>query len=174
MRDEGGEPVVVAEAQFDGRDGVVLVDHRDRPERTQPVEGALRVAMLNAPADVVGGEQHLAHGAVVAGEGGAPGVSEGELPDAGRSLLRREITRPTRETERCEPGTDRTRGDHDDTRTRADPGLDGIDETIEPATVEPTHQARDRRRADLDHYAAGVGDDLPGVAHVLLGTLRAS
>ena len=67
MRDERGEPVVVAEADLVGGDRVVLVDDRDDAERQQPVERALRVAVVRAAYDVVGGQQHLPDGAAVAG-----------------------------------------------------------------------------------------------------------
>jgi hypothetical protein len=38
LRDARGEPVIVAEADFLGRDAVILVDHRHHAEREQPVE----------------------------------------------------------------------------------------------------------------------------------------
>ena len=48
--DQGGQPVVVAEADLVGGDGVVLVDDRHDAELEQPVEGALGVAVVGAPA----------------------------------------------------------------------------------------------------------------------------
>ena len=63
-----GEPVVVAEADLGGGHGVVLVDDRDHPELEQLGEGALRVAVVAAPGDVVEREQHLTGHLAVSGE----------------------------------------------------------------------------------------------------------
>src|SRR5690606_16906798 len=53
--DQRGQPVVVAEPDLVGGDGVVLVDDRDRAEVEQGAQGAVRVAVVGAPGHVVGG-----------------------------------------------------------------------------------------------------------------------
>ena len=59
VRHQRGQPIVVAEADLVGGDGVVLVDDRDDAQRQQPFHRPLRVAVVAAPVQVVRGEQHL-------------------------------------------------------------------------------------------------------------------
>ena len=66
--DQRGEPVVVAEADLGGGDGVVLVDDRHDAELEQLGEGLVGVAVVGAPGHVVDGEQHLAGHDAVPGE----------------------------------------------------------------------------------------------------------
>ncbi len=65
VRDERREPVVVAEPDLLGGDGVVLVDHRDDAEPEQAVEGAAGVRVVAAAHDVVRGQEHLPDGEAV-------------------------------------------------------------------------------------------------------------
>ena len=109
MSDQGGEPVIVAEADLIGGDGVVLVDDRDRMERPQPVQRALGVGVLRPHRDVVCGQQHLPDGALVAGERGTPCVYQRHLSDAGRGLFGGQIGGSLRQLERFDTGGDRAR-----------------------------------------------------------------
>ncbi len=93
VRHQRGEPVVVAEADLVGGDGVVLVDDRHDAEVEQPEERALRVAVVAAPDDVVGGHQHLPDGEAVLGERAAVLGDEDPLADRRGCLLRREVAR---------------------------------------------------------------------------------
>ncbi len=96
MGHEGGEPVVVAEADLARRDGVVLVDDGHDAEVEQPLEGAAGVGVVGPTRHVVGGEQHLP---TVMSWPRRPGVGgeEGALTDGGRRLLRRQVARPRAE-----------------------------------------------------------------------------
>ena len=125
MRDEGREPVVVAEPDLRGRHRVVLVDDRDRPHLEQLGEGAVGVAVVAAPGHVVDGEEHLAHGLPVPGELLGVAVHEEALPDGRGRLLRGEVARAPRQAQRREPRRDRTRRDqhHLAPRARTRPGL---------------------------------------------------
>src|SRR5262249_57588000 len=58
--DERREPVIVAEPDLVGGDRVVLVDHRQYAQFEQAAKGALGVAVVRAPHQVVGGKQDLA------------------------------------------------------------------------------------------------------------------
>ena len=58
--DERGEPVVVAEADLVGRDGVVLVDDREDAQAEQPLHRAARVRAVHRVLEVARGQQHLA------------------------------------------------------------------------------------------------------------------
>ena len=118
VRDEGGEAVVVAEPDLLGRHRVVLVDDRQRPEREQPLHRLVGVAVVAAPGQVVGGQQHLADGDAVPGEGVGVGLHQPELPDAGRGLRRRQVTRPAAQPQRGQPGGDRAGGDEHDLAAR--------------------------------------------------------
>ena len=80
VRHEGGEPVVVAEADLLGRHGVVLVDDRDDAELEEPVQGALGVGVVRAPGHVVRGEEHLPHRQPVGPEGPLVCRDQGPLP----------------------------------------------------------------------------------------------
>src|SRR5207253_6227865 len=111
VRDEGGQPVVVAEPDLLGGHRVVLVDHRHDAEREQPGQGALGVAVVRAANYVVRGEQDLANGEAVPRERRDVGVAEGELADAGRGLLGGQVRGTARDTQRGEAGRDRTGGD---------------------------------------------------------------
>ena len=66
--DEGGEAVVVAEADLVVGDGVVLVDDRHDAEVEQAGEGAAGVQVLAAVHEVERGEQHLPGDEAVAAE----------------------------------------------------------------------------------------------------------
>ena len=67
--DQGGQPVVVAEADLVVGGGVVLVDHRDHAQLEQPGQGLAGVQVLLAVDEVERGEQDLAHGQPARGEG---------------------------------------------------------------------------------------------------------
>ena len=94
VRDQRGEPVVVAEPDLLGGDRVVLVDDRQHAEGQQPLDGLLGVAVVAAAGEVVGGQQHLADGDAVPGERVGVGLHQPQLPDAGRGLRGRQVARP--------------------------------------------------------------------------------
>ncbi len=59
LADPGGEPVVVAEADFLGRDAVILVDHRHDAEREQPAERGRGVEIAAAILEIVERDEDL-------------------------------------------------------------------------------------------------------------------
>ena len=65
LGDTGGEPVVVAKADFGGGDRVIFVDHRHGAERQQLREGGARVEVSAALLGVFGGQQDLRDGDAV-------------------------------------------------------------------------------------------------------------
>ena len=91
LRHPGGEPVVVAEADFIGRHGVVLVDHRHRLELQQGLDGVARIQMAPALLGVAGGEQDLGDGGAVARHGLLIGVREADLTRRRGGLLLLEL-----------------------------------------------------------------------------------
>lgn len=158
--DEGGEPVVVAEPDLVGGDGVVLVDDRQGAHGQQLVERAVGVAVVGAAADVVGGEQHLADADAVPGEGGGVAGDQQALADAGGGLLPGQVAGAARQAERREPGGDRAGGDEDHLAVRAGLGQD-VDEGVHPVGVQPARGRGQRRGADLHHDPAGLHHVLP-------------
>ena len=135
--DEGGEPVVVAEADLVGGDGVVLVDDGERAHGEELVEGAVGVAVVGAAAGVVGGEQDLSDAYAVAGEGGGVAGDEEALADAGGGLLAGEVLGAAAQSERGEAGGDGAGGDEDDLLLAAAACLgEDVDEGVDPVRVE--------------------------------------
>ena len=85
--DARGKAVIVAETDFRGRDGVVLVDHRDAAEAQQRVQRGARVEVAAAVLGVVERQQQLRGGEVLRRQRLAPGLRQPDLPDRGGRLL---------------------------------------------------------------------------------------
>jgi hypothetical protein len=109
--DEGGEVVVVAVRQLVGRDGVVLVDDRDRPEVEQPLERGAGVEVAAAADEVVLGEQDLTGREPGPFEHALVGLDELALADRGAGLQRRQVDRPALEAEQPHARGDGPGGD---------------------------------------------------------------
>ena len=112
--DQGGQPVVVAEPDLAGGDGVVLVHDRQHAELEQLGEGLVGVAVVAAPGHVVGGEQHLSGDEAVGGELLGVAVHEQALADCRGCLLGGQRAGAALQAERRESGRDRTGRDQDD------------------------------------------------------------
>ena len=87
LGDARGQAVVVAEADFGGRDGVVLVDHRDAAERQQRVQRGAGVEVAAAVLGVVQRQQQLRGGQAGGRQRLAPGLGQADLADRGGGLL---------------------------------------------------------------------------------------
>lgn len=135
--DEGGEPVVVAEADLVRGDGVVLVDDREGAHGEEFVEGAGGVAVVGAAAHVVGGEQHLSDADAVPGEGGGVARHEEALSHAGGGLLPGQVLGAAAQSERGESGGDGAGGDEDDLFLAPAAALgEDVDERVDPVGVQ--------------------------------------
>jgi hypothetical protein len=134
--DQRGQPVVVAEADLLGRDRVVLVDHRDHAEREQPLQGAVRVAVVRPADQVVGGQQHLADDQAGAGEGRGVPLDQQHLAYARRGLLGGQVPRPGRQQQRRQAGRDGAGGDQHDLGAAGTAGAEHVDQRVQPARVE--------------------------------------
>lgn len=177
--DEGGEAVVVAEADLVGGHRVVLVHDRHGAHGEQLVQRAVGVAVVRPAAHVVGGEQHLADPYAVPGEGGRVAGDEQTLADAGGGLLPRQVPGPPGEPERCQAGGDGAGGDQDDLlggRALLGPARLGqhVHEGVHPVGVQAPGRRRQRRRPDLDHDPPGLRHVLPRARHVRPFPLPAS
>ena len=157
MRHQCGEPIVVAEPDLGGRDGVVLVHHRHHAEGQQLAERPLGVAVVRAPHDIVAGQQDLPDGQLVPGERAGVALGQQLLPDGGGGLLGRQITGPALQAERRQPGGDRTGGHQHHLRSGGHPAGDGVHQRVEPGRIQSAGRGRQRRRPDLDHDDLGRG-----------------
>ena len=109
LRHPRGQPVVVAEANLGGRDGVVLVDHRHRTERQQLFDRRARVQMAAALFGIVGREQNLRDADVVPAERFEIGVRKANLAGRRRGLFFFELQRAAGEAEVAPADRDRAR-----------------------------------------------------------------
>ncbi len=165
--DEGGEPVVVAEADLVRGDRVVLVDDREGAHREELVEGAGGVAVVGAAAHVVGGEQDLADADAVAGEGGGVAGDEEALAHAGGGLLAGEVLGAAAESQGGEACGDGAGGDEDDLFLSAAAALgQDVHECVDPVGVQAACRGGQRGGAHLDDDPAGLGHGLPYPCHV--------
>ena len=115
MRDEGGDAVVVTEADLVVGDGVVLVDDGQHTKLQQPGDRLAGVQVLAAVHEVEGRQQDLPGGHVVAAEVGAPELHEPRLADGRHRLQRGHIARATAgEAQGGQAGSDGTRAHQHD------------------------------------------------------------
>ena len=97
--DQRAERVVVAEADFIGRHGVVLVDDRDHAESEQCNERGTRVEISPPVGKIVVREQNLRGVQPEMRESGFVGLHQAHLSDRGRGLQCVDGVRPPRPTE---------------------------------------------------------------------------
>ena len=114
VRDQRGEPVVVAVADLVVGDGVVLVDDRDDTEVEEAAQRLARVQVLRAHAEVVGREQHLAREQPVPAEDRAEALHQPRLADRRDRLQRPDVGGAHVHAERGQAGGDRARADQHD------------------------------------------------------------
>ena len=169
VRDQGGQPVVVAKPDLVGGDRVVLVHHGQDAQFEQPVQGPLRVAVVRAAHQVVRGQQDLPGLHLVPGERGRVHGDKQALADARGRLLGGQVPGPAGQPKRRQARRDRPGGDQHHLGTRAHLVGEHPGQRRDPALVDPAVGGGERGRADLDHDPAGGGDVGPVV---LAGVLR--
>ena len=86
VRDEGGEPVVVAVPDLVVGDRVVLVDDRQHAQRKETTQRLPRMQVLRSVHEVEGGEQHLPDDDPALAEQRAEAFHEPGLADRGNCL----------------------------------------------------------------------------------------
>jgi hypothetical protein len=155
VRHERREPVVVTEADLIGGHRVVLVDDRGDTELQQPGEGAVRVAVVAASGHVVEGQQHLADCVTAPTEAVGVALHEQALAHAGRSLLGGEVTGPTGQRERRQPGGDGAGADQHDLVATGAGRAQRLDERVHAVRVDAPGRRGEGGGADLDHDPAG-------------------
>ncbi len=154
LRDAGGKPVVVAEADLGGGDRVVLVDHRHRAEREQLREGGARVQVAAPLFGVVRGQEDLRDGDAVSRQCLLIGVRQANLSGGGGRLLFLEPQRAPAQPEMAAPDRDRPGGDDDQLLAAPAAACDIVDQRIEPVATDLAVIRDQQCRADLQHEAA--------------------
>jgi hypothetical protein len=148
--------VVVAVGQLLGGDDVVLVDHGDRRQLQQPLQGRAGVEVAAATDEVVLAEQHLGARQPVLGEHPLVLVHELALPHRGAGLQGGQVHRPALEPEQPHPGGHGPGGDQHDLRSLlACPG-ELPSQRMDLRAVEPAVLAAQAGGAHLDHGELGT------------------
>ncbi len=80
VRDQGGQPVVVAETNLVVGDGVVFVDDRDDTKAEKDRQGLAGVQVLVAMDEVEGSQQHLTTDQAVGGQSPVVVIDQMGLP----------------------------------------------------------------------------------------------
>ena len=131
LSDQGGQAIVVAEAQLAGGHRVVLVEDRDDAEAEEAGQRRAHVRVVVASHDVVRGEQNLCGVQVVGLEGCGPASHEQPLAHRCRCLHARQVLGLGGKAEGIQTGGHGPRGhDNDLTVAPAPAGhesRDGID-----------------------------------------------
>jgi hypothetical protein len=154
--DQRAQRVVVAELDFVGDDGVVLVDDRDHAQAQQRRQGRARVQVAFAVGQVGMREQHLGRLDVVGAEARLVDLREAHLADGGAGLQFVDVGRTRAEAQAQHAlGDGAGRHQHDFLAERAQarnlrgPARDGV-------VVEAAAFVGDERRTDLDDDAVGL------------------
>ncbi len=159
-RDHGGEIVVVAQLQFVHRNGVVLVDHRQRAQRQQFLQGGPRIEVTAAVPQIVVGQQHLRDRPF---EETLPQANQLRLSERGQRLPFGHRDAAGRlAVQQSAPRRDRT-GGHDD---HFAPGLQAggyeLGQVERVSRTQPFPVGGQQAAADLEHGAFPRRQDLFG------------
>ena len=114
LGDAGGQPVVVAEADLGGGDGVVLVDDGDAAELEQGAERGAGIQVAAAVLAVLEREQELRGRQPLGRERIRPGAGQADLPDRGGGLLLLQLQLLAGQAEGAAGERDGAGGDQDD------------------------------------------------------------
>ena len=172
MGHEGGDAIVVAEADLVVGDGVVLVDHRHHAQLEQALQRAPGVQVLAPHAEVERGEQHLAGHQRVGREGPVVDRHQPAWPTADTAwsvrASRAAGCRPARGRQARRHGTG---GDGHDLVAVGPEAGEPLDEHLDGGLVDPSLVVGDRGGPDLgdDDHLSSVLVDL-GVPLVVGGT----
>ena len=171
--DDGGEPIVIAEADLGCCHRIVFVDDGDTAQLVQAGDGGLDVAGAVALPGIGCGEEHLAHGDAVAGEALPPRVGELDLPHGRGGLPGSEVSGSGGEPQRRPAHGNSTGGDEDNVADLG-PGGDGIDDPVDRLGVHVVLGGGNRARPHLDHELAGSGDLLSQIHYPSQRSVSAS
>ncbi len=154
--DQGGQAVVVAEADLLVGHGVVLVDHRHHAQLQQPGQGLSGMEVLAAVDEVQRGQQHLAGRQSVPIERFAPHLHQPVLPHGGHRLQGGQVggTGPARGQGAPSRGDGPRRHHHHQAAGPAGVGHLG-GQLVDGVRVHPARRGGQRRGADLDHDRPG-------------------
>ena len=156
VRDQGRQPVVVAEPDLVGGHRVVLVDHGTTPSRAA---GPGCAGRCGSGCGASGRRRSAGPGrcGCRAVEGHGVARDQQALADAGRRLLGRQVARTPGPAERDEAGGDGPGGDQDGAGCRRAPGGRAAASAPIPSTGDPAVRSGQRGGADLDHRPGAAG-----------------
>ena len=158
MRHQSSEPVIVAEADLVGGDGVVLVDDGDNTQPEEPGHGVQRVAVRGGAQDILHRQQQLRHQDAVLGKRLRVVTDQESLTHRCGSLLSLQVAGPAAQAKWCKRRRDGTGGDqHHPSPRVVQLGQRGGD-LAHTCDVELPVRGGQRRGSDLDHDAVGISD----------------
>src|SRR5690606_597499 len=148
------ETVVVANPDFAGRNGIILVNDRKGPVLQQGVQGVAGVQMATPRLRVLQRQQHLSHGHAVMRQRLLIGMGKAELSGGRGSLLLFQLEAPLWQTQPATSGGDRAGGDHDHFLPASDSFGQIRREAFQPFMTDIPALFLDQQcRADLDYQA---------------------
>ncbi|CAM2152434.1 hypothetical protein PT2222_280081 [Paraburkholderia tropica] len=159
VRHERAQRVVVAELDFVGDHGVVLVDDRHHAQTQQREQRGTRVQIALAVGEVGVREQDLRRADVVFGETAFVDLREPHLPDRRRCLQFVDLTRSLAPAEALHALGNRARTDEHDFLALRAQGRDLRGPTADGRMIEPTAVVGDEARTDFHYQTPGIGDD---------------
>ena len=155
--DQGGEVVVVAEADLGDADGVVLVDDRQAAPLDQGDDGVAGVEVAGAAVEVAGRQQELGRGDAVRRQTVLPGAHEKSLADRGTCLELAQVGGPAAQAEPADAGADGPGRDEHDLAAGGTQALHLVGQRPHPAAVQRAAGVGQHVGADLDHHRMGQG-----------------
>ena len=136
LRDTCRKTIVVAIADLRRRNRIVLVDHRDRPERQQCPQRGSGVQVTATPLAVLEREQHLRDRDVVVLEQFLVGMGEPDLPNRGGGLTLLQTQGALRQRQMTPAERDRTRRNQQDFLAALPQPDEVLHQGFEPGTVQ--------------------------------------
>ena len=155
--DQRRQRVVVAETDFIGGHGVVLVDDRHHPEVEQGAKRAAHVQIAFAVDEIFMRQQHLRRVQAVPLEGALVGLHQPHLADRRHGLQLVQCMGTLLHAQALHARGHRARRDQQQLEAAADQRAQLVHPAIERLAIESAPVVGQQRAADLHHHASGLG-----------------
>ena len=153
LRHDGGQGVVVADDDFVGGDGVVLVDDGQGVQLQQPVQGVGKVLPPGLVGGVVPGNQQLGYGVVVVTEQLVVCIHQLALSHGSGGLLRGDVLWPLPQPQLSHAHADGTGGNQNHFVTGIFDVAHDFAQQLHPADVQVPGGVRQSGGADFNNDA---------------------
>ena len=164
LRNPGGQAIVVAVADLGGCHGVVLVNHRKRPQREQGFQSGACVEITPAALAVLQSEQHLRHRHVAALEQVLVRMREPYLAHGSGRLALLEPQRSLGQPQLAAPERNGAGGNQDQLLAALAQPQQVFDERLEPGAIDPPAlRIHQQRRAHLHDDAPCLHEGRCGI-----------